>query len=208
MEATQRPLVYYWIAYYNDGTKLEQYSPPDYKGKPFTFIDNDKIIKFGIYPFDRDLAERVTKAGTEARSIPFLPMYEINLTGNRRVIYYRDCFIQIEDYHICRECGKEFKVGKDTKWLDSRFPSPICPHCGAHDYFYCEKCGKKYTFEETHIGTCPICDGYLKNIKITSEQFSRERRWNLYNIGYQQIADNRNIKFILQIDEQGNCTIV
>ena len=207
MNQYQRPLVYYWKAHYNDGTYLSQFHPPDYQGEKFDNIDYDRLVKFGLYPFDKELAENVTKHGSEARSISILPNYEVNLTGNRRPIYYRDCFIQTEEYRICEKCGAEFRATSDM-YTNSKYPSPICPKCGAHDYFYCPNCKLEMSFEESFHGMCPKCHKVLERKIVTSKQYVREKRWNIYNLGYQQIGDNKNITFIMKIDEYGNCTIV
>ena len=203
-----RPIVYFYRCYYSDGSTQEQYSKErDYKGLKFTDINQDKLIKFGLYPFSQDLAEKVTKVGTEARALPFLPEYEIEFDENKRLIYYRQCFISQQEYHICGACKKEFQYSSGVKTLISKYPSPICQNCGAHDDFYCKKCDKSYIFEDTSNGLCPICKGHMERRKITSTQYSREKRWNLYIIGYQQLINGSNVKTLLTIDETGNCLV-
>jgi len=203
-----RPLVYKYICYLNDGTTQEQYSKErNYKGLKFTDIKQDKLVKFGLYPFSQDLAEKVTKAGTEARALPFLPEYEIEFDGNKRLIYYRQCFISQQEYHICGACKKEFQYDSSVKTLSSKYPSPICPECKSHDDFYCKKCDKSYTFEDTANGLCPICKGHMQRRKTTSTQYSREKRWNIYIMGQQYIINGRNVCVLLTIDETGNCIL-
>ena len=204
----QRPLVFYYIIYYSDGTKEEQYNKKrNYKGLKFTDINQGKLEKFGLYPFSQDLAEKVTKSGTEARALPFLPEYEIEFDGNKRLIYYRQCFISQQEYHICSSCKQEFKYDSEVKTLQSKYPSPICPNCGAHDDFFCKKCNKEYLFEGTASGLCPTCRGYLERRKKTSTQYSREKRWNLYCIGKQCTINGKNIKTLLTISENGDCKV-
>jgi len=203
-----RPLVYHYIAWYNDGSKLEQYGKDlGYHGRKFTDIDNDKLIKFGLYPFDAELAEKVNDAGTPVRSIPFLPSYEIEFNKNKRLIYHRQCYISQQEYHICDSCKKEFSYGSNIKTLKSKYSSPICPHCGAYDDFYCSVCGKSYIFEQTSHGLCPKCKGHLKRRKNTSRQYSREKRWNEYVIGYQQLVNGTNVQCLLTINETGSCKV-
>ena len=203
-----RPIVYFYRCYYSDGSTQEQYSKErDYKGLKFTDIYQDKLVKFGLYPFSQDLAEKVTKVGTEARALPFLPEYEIEINENKRLIYYRQCFISQQEYHICGACKKEFQYSSGVKTLISKYPSPICQNCGAHDDFYCKKCDKSYIFEDTSNGLCPICKGHMQRRKVTSTQYSREKRWNLYIIGYQQLINGSNVKTLLTIDETGNCLV-
>jgi len=204
----QRPLVYHHICYLNDGTTQEQYSRErNYKGLPFTDIKQDKLIKFGLYPFTQDLAIKVTKAGSEARSLPFLPEYEIEFNKNKRLIYYRQCFISQQEYHICNSCREEFTYDGTIETLSSKYSSPICPNCGAYDDFLCERCNKTYIFEESAHGLCPSCKGHMQRRKTTSTQYSREKRWNQYIIGSQQLVNGQNVKHLLTIDETGNCLV-
>lgn len=201
----QRPIVYHYKLFYDDGRVINQYNE-NYRGMKFTDIDENGLIKFGLYPIPQDLAENLSKNGTEARSIPFLPEYEIELDENKRLIWYKQCYISQEEYRICENCKKEFQASSKLR-LESKYPSPICPHCGAHDDFYCKKCDKSYIFEDTSNGLCPKCNGYMQRRKTTSKQYSRERRWNEYCIGYQTTINNKNFKVLLTIDETGNCKI-
>jgi len=200
--------VYNYICYYSDGTIDEQYSKErNYKGLKFTDINQDKLEKFGLYPFSQDLAEKVTKTGTEARALPFLPEYEIEFDGNKRLIYYRQCFISQQEYHMCSSCKNEFTYDSNVKTKKSKYPSPICPNCGAYDDFLCKRCDKSYIFEETANGLCPSCKNHLQRRKKTSTQYSREKRWNTYHIGFQETINDVNKKYILSIDETGNCKV-
>ena len=201
-----RPLVYYYKIYKNNGKVINQYDE-NYKGRNLDDINMDNIVKLGLYPFDEDLASKVNDAGTPVRSIPFLSSYEINLKPNERMIYYRQAYIQTEEYHLCDKCGKEFAYNSLLPTKKSKYPSPICPHCGAYDNFYCKKCDKEYIFEETSHGLCPECKGHLQRNRYTSKQHSREKRWNEYNIGKQVTINNTNYKTILTISESGDCIV-
>jgi hypothetical protein len=202
----QRPLVYYWKAHLSDGTILNQYNKY-YKGRSFYEIEQDKLIKFGLYPFDNELARKVTEVGTEARAIPFLPTYEMEFSKDKKLISHREVYIQSEEYHICSACNKEFRLTTDISRTKSKYSSPICPNCGEYDHFFCKKCDKRYTFEQTSHGLCPSCKNHLERRKITSGQHTREKRWIDYVIGYQMNINGRNYQFKLVIDEYGNCTV-
>ena len=202
-----RPLVYQWICKYNDGSILSQFD--NNKSRPTTIINSKPLSEFILRPFTLEEEKRInSKDNILVKSIPFLPKYTLKLDDLKRAIYYRQVFIQIEEYHKCLECGKEFYYSPTLDHIGGKYPSPICPHCGAHDYFYCSKCNKRFIFEETNMGSCPICGGGLKRKKITSEQFTREKRWIEYYIGYQYTKNNKNYKFLMKILENGDCEVL
>ena len=205
--SNSRCVVYHWVCQYSDNTALPQYDPYTFKINKFDDIDTNRLVKFGLYPFTSELAIGMKNNGVNCISVPFLPSYEINIGSNMRPIYYRDVFIQQETFHKCGKCNKEFFVGSDIKLINGKYKTPICPHCGAYDYFYCKRCDKKFTYEESHRGSCPLCDGPKEHIKLTSEQSSRERRWTEYVVGYQQTINGRNYKTLLHVSENGNVEV-
>jgi len=218
---SDRPLVYQWIAHYNDGTSYPQFDTESYEENSFIKIDKDKLIKFGIYPFKKDFAYKVSKKQSVV-SLGFLPIYEINIENEERLIHYRQVFISQETFHICQKCKKEFKFSyahsfkiklKDSKLgIKMDEVCPVCPHCGAKDYYKCNSCGKVLeTFNESSFGMCPDCDrskGYLERKNITSGSHSREKRWIDYYLGKQSTIQGRNVKFILKIKENGDCEVL
>jgi len=205
----QRPLVYMWIAQYSDNTALPQFDPVDFHENSFSDIDQKRLIKFGLYPIPSEISNELIKKGIAAVSLPFLSKIEINLDKFKRLIYFRRNFISQEEYHICKKCGKEFYVSPSTKHVESKYSSPICPNCGAHDYFRCKSCGRIFNkFEETNNGLCTDCNSELDFLKITSEQLSREKRWTEYYIGYQENVHGVNRKNILKVSENGEVELV
>ena len=96
---TTRPLVYKWICYYNDGTELHQYTKD--KSNSFNDINQDKLIKFILTPFSIEEEEIINKDDIYIKSISFLPTYTLNITNDRKLIYYRENYITQEEFHQC-----------------------------------------------------------------------------------------------------------
>jgi len=57
-----RPLVYFWIAEYTNGSALPQFDPETGKENRFSEIDHRKLHRFGWYPFSPKLAQQILKA--------------------------------------------------------------------------------------------------------------------------------------------------
>ncbi|MCD6346616.1 MAG: hypothetical protein J7L96_04265, partial [Bacteroidales bacterium] len=165
-------------------------------------------------PIPYDLAVELNKRGIPAISNPLLPKIEVEINKNKRFILFMRNFISLEEFRICENCGKEFQaIGNIEFHGDRHWRSPICPHCGGHDYWQCKKCGAKYDLfsatestppEKGGYGHCPKCGGYLQLIRVTSKQYTRERRWRLYVVGFQETIGGKNYKVMLYADENGN----
>ena len=54
-----RPLVYFWIAEYTDGSALPQFDPETGKENKFSEVDQQKLKRFGWYPFSAKLAKKI-----------------------------------------------------------------------------------------------------------------------------------------------------
>ena len=205
---SNRPLVYYWIAHYNDGTSTPQFDTKTYEENKFSDINNDKLIKFGLYPFSKEYADGIRKYNVNVISIPLLPTFEIDMSGDRRLIHYRDVFISQEEYHKCSKCNKEFNYGKTSPKTKSLVSSPICPHCSAYDVFKCVSCGHEMLHEERKQAKCSKCGGGVQLKKYTSQQYSREKRWIEYYLGYQETIKGVNMKYLMKIHENGNVEVI
>jgi hypothetical protein len=219
---SNRPLVYYWIAEYDDNTKLLQFDEKTYKENRFDSINIKKLKKFGLYPFSRKLAKGVTDNGNKCISIPFLSKYEINFNKEDRPIYYRDIFISQEVYHVCKKCNKKFHFSGEPRFSIKKVDKQlgikrdevcaICPHCGAKDYYKCKSCGRIYeSFNDASMGMCSVCGrakGYLQRIVITSGSHTKENRWIEYYIGKQFTTRGTNIKFLMKVNENGDTEVV
>jgi len=217
MVDSRHPLVFFWIATYNDGTALPQFDPKTYKANKITDIDQSKLVKIGWYPFSFSFAKELNDRDIPVVANPLLPKYEVTIDGNKRYILFTRNFISQEEYHFCTLCKQEFHVGASTKFkIDGNQTIPICPNCGGSDYWVCSQCGKRFnTFDETKStpanlggsGHCDKCGGYLHRVKATSERHTRERRWRLYVIGYQETINNKNYKMLMYIHENGDVEI-
>ena len=217
MASQPHPICYFWIAHYNDGTCLPQFDPYDFHPNKITDIDQSRLVKIGWYPLSISLAKALNDKGIPAISNPLLPKIEVDITKDKRYILFTRNFIANEEFRICGACGKEFKATANSKiFADTKFPSPICPYCGAHDYWKCKNCGKTFQrFEETEstppekggAGHCPECGGYLERVRVTSRQFTREKRWRYYVVGYQETINGRNYKTLLYINENGDVEV-
>jgi len=198
------PLRFMWIAHFKDGTSLPEFDPFKYERNTFQeVLDNqDNLKKFGIYPIPSKLSKELNKRDIEyTLSIPFLPHYEVELNDYRRVIFYRRNFIHQEQYRRCLKCGNEFHSSEAKKYKND---SPVCPNCGAYDIRECADCNNISEDKK-----CPKCGSPRSRRKrITSKQYSRERRERETHIGYQDTVKGINKKVILKIDKEGNAELV
>ena len=212
----QHPLVFFWIATYNDNTALPQYDPNTLKPNKITNIDQNKLVKIGWYPFSIDFAEKLNKNNIPAVSNPLLPKYEVTIEKPKRFILYTLNYISQEEYHFCNKCKREFKVATNSKYIeDSGKKLIICPYCNTHDYYQCTGCGKEYQLfsevldtppEKGGSGHCKECGGYLQRMRVIHAA-SREKRWREYVIGYQETINGRNYKMLMYIHENGDVEI-
>jgi len=210
MASQPHPVVYYWKAIYKDGEVLEQYDRNTGVPIPITRIQNERLKSIGWYPIPLDLAELLNKTGTPAVSNPLLPEVVVQIEPPKRFILFMRNYISQEECRICENCGQVFQASKF--FGDKYHKSPICPYCGAHDYYICKNCGERYeTFSEVDDtppekggkGHCKKCGGYLALQRITSKQYSREKRWREYAVGFQETVRGKNVKAIIFVDERG-----
>ena len=82
------PLVFFWIAEYNDNTALPQFDPDTCKENLFKDIDQSRLKAFGWYPFPKEFAEKLRSKGVNAVSKP-LNFYRIELKEGWRLIAFR-----------------------------------------------------------------------------------------------------------------------
>lgn len=90
-----RPLVYFWIAEYTDGTALPQFDPEIGKENLFKDVDHSKLKRFGWYPFSQELAEKILTAAKIVVIPTFNPFYAINLEKGQKLVAHRTCSIKL-----------------------------------------------------------------------------------------------------------------
>ena len=197
-----------WIAHYNDGTSLPQYDPYTLDIHVFREVEQDKLIKFGLYPFPPKLAERLRKEKNQhIRSNMFLPKYEVKLDESKRVIGgLTTNFIKVNNYTYCPKCKKWYKTKNfDSIGIGGKVFTLKCKVCGLQSFWKCKECGKTYNhIDETNSWRCTECGGKVGGSKVKFPQDSIEERWRVYKLGYQQTINGVNQKVIMCISEDGN----
>ena len=90
-----RPLVYFWIAEYTDGTALPQFDVETGKENKFDEVDHQRLKRFGWYPFSVELAQRIL----DAEKIVVFPSknrsYAIALERGDRLVAHRTNSIKL-----------------------------------------------------------------------------------------------------------------
>lgn len=82
-------LKYFWIAEYNDKTALPQFDPETGNENLFKDIDQSKLIRFGLYPFSKELSRKVPCSVSD-----LLPKFVINLSSEDKLVYLRRNYIE------------------------------------------------------------------------------------------------------------------
>ena len=201
-------LIFMWIAHYSDGTSLPQYDPYTLQTHIFDEVEQDKLIKFGLYPFPSILARRLKEEkGIPVKSNIFLPKYEVDINKDRRVIgALTTNFIQTTNYIFCPTCKKWMKNSK-FKLIDigDKVKTYKCLDCGTQTYWECRGCGEKYNhLDDTNNWLCTKCGTKVKGHRIQFYEDSVVERWRIYKLGYQQTVKGTNHKTIMEISENGD----
>lgn len=221
-------LVFFWIAFYRDGTYLPKYDLETGKGNDFKDIDQNKLDRFGLFPFNVPLAEKINASAgfIVVRAIETLPYFIMKIRDNQRLIYAQRNYIDTFSYQHCNKCGYEWqwmvthKDGEETdigflthpnyvlqEWENKKYPLAQCPKCGEFNAVVCTKCGSliaemktKEPDDGNHIFKCRKCNiEFPRYIRMLE---GTKRRLN-YLLGYQTTVEGKNIKHILFIGENG-----
>jgi hypothetical protein len=200
--------VYMWIAHYSDGTSLPQYDPYILSTHTFKEVNQDKLIKFGLYPFPLSLAKRLKEEkGLNIKSNILLPKYEVDIDKNTRVIGALSTnYIQSTNYTYCPTCKKWMNKNK-FRIIDigGKVKTHICLVCDTQSYWECKYCNKIYKhIKESKGWKCHYCDRKVTGHRIQFYEDSVVERWRTYKLGYQKTINGINHKVIMEISENGN----
>lgn len=90
-----RPLVFFWIAEYENGTALPQFNPNTGEENKFSLVDLPHVKRFGWYPFTHELSAKILKK-TSTVTIPTdNPSYVVNLRKGDKLIAKRENTIKL-----------------------------------------------------------------------------------------------------------------
>lgn len=220
------PMVFFWLAIYKDGTSLPQFDFETGILHEFKEIEQDRLDKFGLVPFNVSLAIKACKAAGFRIAIvrEGLPFLILKLVKDQRLIYYRRGYIHQFDIDHCEKCnykwqwmathkeGEISEVGLPIhpqyvlqEFQGKKFPLVQCPKCGSYNAILCPDCGtlinemeRKDTKE--HYFMCPKCKKeFQRHIKLLHDTM----RKTIYLLGHQTTVDGKNIKNIMFINENG-----
>ena len=87
-----KPILYlFWVTEYKDGTALPQFDPDTGEERLFSEVDQDKVARFGWYPFTPELARKVNGAMVN----PLLDSYVLNLSEGKNLVALRSVSKQV-----------------------------------------------------------------------------------------------------------------
>lgn len=136
MSLNYRPLRYFWIAEFSDGSALPQFNPetgeenkadpdwlPSAEGQPKIPKDKiweqKKIIRFGWYPFTPELAQKIAEVVIPTDNPPYI----LELKDDDKLIAYRTNAINFSlrggvsrgetVYVLGKEGGKVLRIRED-----------------------------------------------------------------------------------------------
>lgn len=223
------PLVYFWIAFYKDGTCLPQFDLETGKMNPFKSIDQSKLEKFGIYPFNAPFSIKVNLAEKSniTREEEGLPFFIMHIQPTQRLIYVRRNRIHIFTYQHCDKCGYEWQWIPDCEdgsktevgllahtnhitqnWNGKEYNLGQCPKCNSFNAVICTECKDAIVNELAvpnqiaHAFRCSKCNKeYPRYIRL----FEGNNRDMVYLLGHQTTTEDskKNVKQIMFIDEDG-----
>lgn len=221
------PFVFWWIAFYKDGTCLPRFDVNTGIENFFKDIDQTKLDRFGLFPFSASMALLVNVASGKviAREVENLPYFILKLKDNQRLISVRRCAIHQFDYQHCDKCGYEWQWMMGHKeeeteigflihsnhvmqyWEGKAIPCGQCPKCGSFNAVVCPECKDTLINElkrpdsEEHYFKCPKCNKeHPRYIRLLEGSL----RAAIYLLGYQTTVDGKNMKQIMFINEDGS----
>ena len=90
-----RPLVYFWIAEYTDGSALPQFDPETGRENKFSEVDHQKLKRFGWYPFSLKLAQKILKTEKTVVIPTKNQSYTVTVEKGDRLVAYRTNTIKL-----------------------------------------------------------------------------------------------------------------
>ena len=117
-----RPLVYFWIAEYNNGSALPQFDPETGKENKFSEVDHQKLKRFGWYPFSLNLAQKIRKTEKTAFVPTRNPSYTVSVEEDDMLVAYRTNTVKLQMRKGGVDRGETVYVlgikGKSLMYLD------------------------------------------------------------------------------------------
>lgn len=90
-----RPLVYFWIAEYSDGSALSQFDPETGEENLFEDVDRLRLKRFGWYPFTPRLTKRIFEADGIIAAPTNNKPYTVEIRKGQKFVAYRTCSIKL-----------------------------------------------------------------------------------------------------------------
>ena len=221
------PFVYWWIAFYKDGTCLPRFDVNTGKENELKDIDQTKLDRFGLFPFSASMATLVNVAAGKVivKEVENLPYFIMRVQEGHRLIYTRRSAIHIFTYQHCDKCGYEWqwmmghKEEEKTEvgflihsnhvmqyWEGKAIPCGQCPKCASFNAIVCPECKDvlinelKRSDSDEHYFKCPKCNKeYPRYIRLLENSL----RQAIYLLGHQTTIGGKNVKQIMFINEDG-----
>jgi hypothetical protein len=84
-----RPLVYFWVAEYTDGSALPQFDPETGRENRFSEVNQLKLRRFGWYPFSLKLAQKILETEKTVVVPTRNPSYTVSVEEGEELVAYR-----------------------------------------------------------------------------------------------------------------------
>ena len=122
--SAQNYIVYFWIAFYSDGSCLPQYDLETGQQHFFKEIDHSRLAKFGWFPFTVELASKVGDFALVRQDIPY---HVLEIGKNQRLIALRREYQHFFTYTHCLKCRFNWqwipKIPLSFKeWIKQNYP--------------------------------------------------------------------------------------
>jgi hypothetical protein len=91
-----RPLVYFWIAEYTDGSALPQFDPETGRENRFSEIDHQKLRRFGWHPFSLKLAQKILETEKTVVVPTGNPSYTVPIKEENRLVAHRTNTVKLQ----------------------------------------------------------------------------------------------------------------